>query len=365
MHGQSVGTFIDTVNKSIFGPQPNWPAPFQDYRRSGNQLVLTRTALCMRVTGIVFGSEVLERNVVISSLSSDTYIQLEIGLGVKTLTQHHREMIRQNTSALQNSLMHSQRASVTDVDHERHPKSVEEKNPNCHSKNSNEDTSPYQTLADMVDAGNLQGTLKSLDSLGRFPPRLSNVVVAAFMSSDTASRQYVGTETETKWMNGTANTAGERRLYSILDLAWRRRYHFVSHAILVYEQYSKTGILHYLWDERELWNGAFNKVMVEVVPKTITELILEYVNTNVFPHGLDQEGLVVDGEDAAFTNSDSAPLIPPVVLTEEAVGVISVVPGYRKLFGGSEIDYDSNGVGDFDPYPRWVYRHNERQLQLE
>lgn len=319
----------------------------------------------MRVTGIVFGSEVLERNVVISSLSSDTYIQLEIGLGVKTLTQHHQEMIRQNTSALQNSLMHSQRASVTDVDHERHPKSVEEKNPNCHSKNSNEDTSPYQTLADMVDAGNLQGTLKSLDSLGRFPPRLSNVVVAAFMSSDTASRQYVGTETETKWMNGTANTAGERRLYSILDLAWRRRYHFVSHAILVYEQYSKTGILHYLWDERELWNGAFNKVMVEVVPKTITELILEYVNTNVFPHGLDQEGLVVDGEDAAFTNSDSAPLIPPVVLTEEAVGVISVVPGYRKLFGGSEIDYDSNGVGDFDPYPRWVYRHNERQLQLE
>lgn len=319
----------------------------------------------MSVTGTVFGLERLERSVVISSLSLDTYIQLEIVLGVNNLTHRHRELIRQNTSALQNSLMHSQRAGVTDVDHERHPKSVEEKNPNRHSKNPNEETSPYQTLADMVDTGNLQGTLKSLNSLGRFPPRLNNVVVAAFMSSDSASRQYVGTETETKWMDGTANTAGERRLYSILDLAWRRRYHFVSHAILVYEQYSKAGILHYLWDEREIWNGAVDKAMFEVVPKTVTELILEYVNTNVFPHVLDREGLMVDGVDSAFTNSDSAPLIPPVVLTEEAVGVIPLVPEYRKVFGVSEINDGSNGTGAFDPYPRWVYRNNERQLKIE
>lgn len=285
----------------------------------------------MRVMQIKFGpSQVLERGVVIHSVTWDEHLQLTIVLGEnsRNLTILHRNKIRKKTQELKVGGMRSLRSQVSVVDHERHPPSTEETTSSVHT----EHPSPYTTLAKMVDSGNLKGTLEKLDELGRDPPRLCNVVVSAHLSSDPKSRQYVGIQTAEKWMTGPDLIEGERRLYSLLDLAWRRRYHFVSHALLLHEQYSKTGMLHYVWEERELWNGAFDNTVARIFPSTVTEIVRGYVHAGVFPHVLDEPAIVVEGIGEVFEDSIST-LFPPTVLSDESVGVLYAVDLYPKSLG--------------------------------
>jgi hypothetical protein len=230
-----------------------------------------------------------------------------------------------------------------------------------------------QNLANAVDSGDLYTTFGCLRSLGGLPPRLSNVLVGAHMSSDSSSVQFAGEEAVDQWlrcskekylMERGQGVLMEQRLMSLLTLAWRRRHHFVYLTLHKYDLHAKSGMLRYLFSEHVIRKNKLRDSLPRF-PNGLLQTVIGYM-TPFYPHPLDMEPIMteatmLDKHVKAFENRSN--LVQGCVLSEESTRETFTDHHIRLKLEGQFIPsgevykpYDAHG-GQNTPISYKAYRY--------
>jgi hypothetical protein len=218
------------------------------------------------------------------------------------------------------------------------------------------DGHPYQNVVNSVDSEDLPNVLRDLGSLGTHPPRLANVLVAAILSQCNRfeglrtptlpphenPRQYAGNAARDNWNQEGREVVVEKRIMSILGLAWRRRYYFITYALLKYEQYAKSGLLRYFEFENDLFKKEAERVLkhTSLYSDSVQRIIAGYMDDS-YPHPYDANAypLEHDRDVAKFqfkgvAFDTRAELFESVVLDSVQVTQVFQDPEIREALGG-------------------------------
>jgi hypothetical protein len=203
-----------------------------------------------------------------------------------------------------------------------------------------------QDLANAVDSGDLYATLEGLQSFGGSPPRLSNVLVAAYLSPLSTSIQFAGEEISECWTE--MGVLMEQRLFSLLTLAWRRRHYFVNLALLKYDMYARSGMLRYLFSEHVVRKKKLRDTLPDFPPVPM-QIVIDYM-TPFYPHTLDMESIIGGNREPVEYHPG---LVQGQVLSEERTRETFTKAKMRWKLKGQFIPdgdvykpYDDHGVRD-------------------
>jgi hypothetical protein len=277
-----------------FRPQEDWPRELRVYLR------------CMRVVSVMIGEEVMKENIRIMDVSSGKHLRVQVVLGLPMLEKMllppetcNPEEWSNSISILQKLEWEQKEKLVKGGEHRTNPL-LQEYVTGSESLDALKhipvlpaaNAPPYQNLVNSVDSEDLDSVFLELSLLGASPPRMSNILVAGILSNVTPgdSRQYAGNPTRDHWDQEARGVVVEQRVMSILGLAWRRRYYFISYALLKYDQYARSGLLLYLGFEEECRKKATKKSLTSssLHQSGVHDIIFSFMDS-LYPHPFDSE----------------------------------------------------------------------------
>ena len=242
----------------------------------------------MRVKGIRMGGKYLAGGVKLQDLTSEKLLELEVLLGppprLYTFDGSPQKTTNMKLRSLEYSGKFGDRQNISGGEHRKSElmssfsMGSKELNELDHiPKNPSATARRYQNLVNAVDSEDLHDVFKELSKLGPNPARLSNILVEANLSTIPnarsglpfhQNRHYVGDATRDYWIQDGQKVVLEKRLMSLLNLAWRRRYYFISYTLLKYDQYAKSGVLIYLGHEHDLLKKEVKKSLDDAALST-------------------------------------------------------------------------------------------------
>lgn len=208
-----------------------------------------------------------------------------------------------------------------------------------------------QNVANSVDTENLQRLLHDLGALGSGPPRMSNILVAANLTCNEMiggeqDRQYAGNATRDWWAQKGDHVVVEKRLMSLLGLAWRRKYYTISYALHKYDQYAQSGVLRYLGHESDNFKiAAVNCLKSVSMDNTDLHKIITGYMDAPFPHPLDSFAYTDGYDRTLLLTTPDPPLLESVVLDRVAATKVLEDPDIRSAIYAQDTPNDA-----FQPY---------------
>jgi hypothetical protein len=336
MGESTVRDVLHKINVEYFRPQDQWPAKFHDLNLR-----------CLRAVSLLFGGDDLPKRNYIKDVSRETEFRVTVVLGPppKSRVNTPREFARPGYY-LRDLEVRDERTLVEMKEHRNNPFLEEYVLGSDALANLNKiqdfhvvNPQSFQPLVDSVDSQDLPDMLRQLCALGKSPPRMSNILIAANLWVkrewwvNSSSRQYAGSAARDFRQQEGRAVVLEKRVMSILGLALRRRYYFLSYALLKHDQYARSGLLLYMGYENEyLQTQTKHLLELESIPQGIQNIIVRYSMDPWYPHAFDSEAYSMRNKE--IETKTRTTLYESEVMESVQVATIFTDTEIRRSLGG-------------------------------